>query len=105
MAGKNVRKIIWGPDVKDTFERSDYAFYDSKSIFLHDFTSNAWLLGLWNEKWSVEFIWCLDFRILVKVLLKQWVILTFCHCIKENESDHDGCCGCKSYKGKNELES
>lgn len=41
MAGKNVRKIIWGPDVKDTFERSDYAFYDSKSIFLHDFTSNA----------------------------------------------------------------
>lgn len=41
MAGKNVRKIIWEADVNDTFESSDYAFYNSKSIFLHDFTSNA----------------------------------------------------------------
>lgn len=41
MAGKNVRKIIWEADVNDTFESSDYAFYNSKSIFLHDYTSNA----------------------------------------------------------------
>lgn len=55
MAGKNVRKIIWGPDVKDTFESSDYAFYDSKSIFLHDFTAMLDCTGFWNEKRSVEF--------------------------------------------------
>ena len=37
MTGKDVRKIIWGADVKDTVESSDYAFCDSKSILLHDF--------------------------------------------------------------------
>ena len=37
MAGKDVRKIIWGADVKETVESSDYAFCDSKSILLHDF--------------------------------------------------------------------
>ena len=37
MTGKDVRIIIWGSDVKDTVESSDYAFCDSKSILLHDF--------------------------------------------------------------------
>lgn len=52
MAGKNVRKIIWGPDVKDTFESSDYAFYDSKSIFYMILPAmlDYWDSGMRNDR-------------------------------------------------------
>lgn len=93
MVVKNVReRLSLGGEVKDAFESGNYTFYDANWFCYMTFTSNGWLLGSWYEKWPVEFIWFSEFRILVKVLLKQWAILTFFgHFIKENEDDYVKC--------------